>query len=158
MSSTMGTIESRRSALLSCFFGISKKYGKPYSYPAQLTLMSLLERFHGIKISLRTLNRDLARLVKDGFITRMRRLTRKGILAGRFASTLYFLKRKAFKYVAGMKKWADSILSSFRLPRMANNKSPRENKIFTEASGDVEKMWNPNEKGRGSPILDPSPT
>jgi len=138
---TKGTVESRRSALLSCFFGVSMKYGKPYSYPAQLTLLSLLKKFHGISISLRTLNRDLALLVKDGFIDRLRRLTRKGITAGRFTSTLYFLKRKAFKYVAGMRKWSERVLSAFRLPKLANNKSLRENEIFTEASGNVETLW-----------------
>lgn len=118
-----GTVESRRSAYLSTFFGISMKYNRPFCYPAQLTILRLLVEHHGIKVSLRTLNRDLARLVKDGFIDRMRRLTRKGIMAGRFASTLYTLKKKAFKYVYGLGKWAQRVFSVYRVPRMAHNKS-----------------------------------
>lgn len=152
MAYTRATVESRRNCILSCLFGVGMKYGKLYSYPAQLTILDLMKRFHGIVISLRTLNRDLGRLVKDGFIDRMRRLTRKGINAGRFTSTLYTLRKKAFKYVCAMKKWADRVLSAYRLPRMANNKSQRENEILKQLTPNVEILWKSPGEGRASPI------
>jgi DNA-binding HxlR family transcriptional regulator len=152
MQNYRGTVESRRSAILSTLFGIAMKYIRPFCYPAQVTILALLSKYHGINISRRTLNRDLARLVKDGFIDRMRRLTRKGIMAGRFASTLYTLKRKAFKYVYGLKKWGDRVFSVFRVPRMAHNKSQRENEILKQLTPNVEMLWKSPIKGKSSPV------
>ena len=132
--------------------GICMRYEKPYGYPAQKTILFLGEKWHGMVASLRTLNRDLKRMEKEGRFRRVRRLTRKGILRGRFTSTMYILGKKLFKRAYQLKKWADRVLSAFRLPNLANNKSQRENEIFKEASGDVGILWNPDEKGRASPV------
>ena len=134
--------------------GMAVHFEKLYSWPAQLTILRMAKKWKGLTCSLRTLNRDLKRMVKEGWFRRVRRITRKGINAGRFTSTLYILGRKAFKAATKMRKLADRILSFQRLPNLANNKSQRENKIFKEASGDVEKMWNPVIKGGASPIKD----
>jgi len=132
--------------------GVCMHYDKAYGYPAQKTILFLGEKWHGLVASLRTLNRDLKRMEKEGRFRRVRRLTRKGILRGRFTSTMYILGRKLFKRAYQLKKWADKVLSAYRLPKLANNKSQRENEIFKEASGDVGMLLNPVIKGGASPI------
>lgn len=134
-----------------CLEGICLKFKKLYSYPAQKTLLLLADKYHGLKCSLRTLNRDLRRMEDEGRMRRKRRLTRKGINRGRFTSTMYFLRRLAFKSAARLAKWGERVLSLSRLPNLANNKSQRENEIFKEVAPNVENLWKSPIQGRPTP-------
>ena len=136
--------------------GYAIHYKKLYSWPAQQTLLRRAREWKGLVCSLRTLNRDLKRMAKERWFKRTRRLTRKGVTAGRFTSTMYTIGRKAFIFAIKMKKVADRILSFSRLPNLANNKSQRENKIFKEVSTDVGILWKADIKGGASLNLDPS--
>lgn len=78
---------------------VAKKYKKGYSYPSQITILKLLQQFHEVTFSIRTLNRRLRILEDLGFIERTRRIKRG--LDGRmvFNTTLYKLTRKAYKAI-----------------------------------------------------------
>jgi phosphoglycolate phosphatase-like HAD superfamily hydrolase len=143
-------MESRSSAILGTLVGVSKTYGKKYCYPSQKTILRLLAKYHGFEFSRRTLNRDLKELEVNGFIKRLRRLTEKGIHAGRFSSTLYKFTHKAFKYLFGLGKWVEGVFSSFRVPKVAHNKSQRENEIFSGFPASVENLWKSPREGSAS--------
>ena len=138
--------------------GLSIHYDKLYSYPSQQFLLRKAKEWKGLICSLRTLNRDLFRMAKEHWFSRKRRLTRKGVTAGRFTSTMYIIGKNAFKFAMKMKKVVNRLLSFSRLPNLANNKSQRENKILKEASGDVGILWKADIKGGLSPNLDPATT
>jgi hypothetical protein len=131
---------------------LSFHFKKLYSWPGQKTILKFVEKWCGLKFSLRTLNRDLKRMAKEGWFKRTRRLTRKGINAGRFTSTLYTLKRKVFSSAIRMKKWSSRVLSFSRVPNLANNMSKRENKIFKVVAPNVDNLWKSALEGKPSPV------
>jgi len=145
-------MESRGEAILSCLFGVSLKYNKKYCYPSQGTLQRLLFDFHSVDISNRTLNRDLATLVNERYIERVRR-TKKGDGGKRvFTSTLYKFKIKAYIWLNSLGRWVKKVFSSFRLPKMADYKSISGNEISPNAGAPC---GNPVEsviKGKPSPL------
>jgi len=122
-------MESRREAILSCLFGVSLKYGKKYCYPSQNKLQQLLFDYHDIGISNRTLNRDLAVLVDEKYLSRLRRTKRVAGGKKQFTSTLYKFRAKAYILLNSLGKWVKKVFSFFRLPKMADNKSLRGNEI-----------------------------
>src|SRR4030042_2193674 len=128
-------MESRSEAGMMCLLGVAKKHGKLYCYPSQKTIVRLLDEYHGFEISRRALNRDLIELEREGFIRRTRRLTAKGIRAGCFSSTLYRFGRRAFKYLGGLVKWAEGVLSFSRVPKVAHNRSEGRNEISLKGFG-----------------------
>lgn len=152
MQGMTGTFGSRRIALAAVFLGIAAKYNHRYCWPSHKAILRLLEKYHQIKVCERTLCYDLKKLEREGFFDRLRRLTRKGINAGRFTSTLYKLKNKVFKLASGLGKWSNRVLSSFRMQKFAHNKSQRENEIFKEASGGVEILLKSPIEGKPSPV------
>jgi DNA-binding MarR family transcriptional regulator len=82
---------SRKQAIpiLATLNAVNKKFGKLYCYPNQLTIISLLGRYHDTIIAIATLNRWLKDLEDKGYIKRTRRIRkdkRRGIM---FKSTLY---------------------------------------------------------------------
>jgi len=85
--------------ILNTLDAIQKKHGKGYCYPTQDTILRLLRKYHHLEISIRTLNRWLRKMEDQGYIQRKRRvrLLSDGYL--QFASTLYTLTRKAYKFV-----------------------------------------------------------
>ena len=127
-------MESRCEAILSTLFGVSLKYGKKYCYPSQSKIQQLLYDYHGIDISNRTLNRDLLVLVNDRYLKRVRRTKKVGRGKKEFTSTLYKFKAKAYIWLNSLQKWSQRVFSSFRLPKMADNKSISGNEISLNAS------------------------
>lgn len=122
-------MRGRSEAIMMTLFGISKTYGKAYCFPGQKRILSLMDEYHGFEISRRTLCRDLLGLEKEGFIKRTRRLRRTPAGKLLFNSTLYKFTGKAFKYLFGLGKWVKGLLSAFRVPKLAHNKSQTENEI-----------------------------
>lgn len=133
--------------------GVAIHFDKLYAWPSQKWLLKKAEEWKGLKCSLSTLNRDLKRMAKAGWFDRTRRITRKGINAGRFRSTLYIIGRKMFKAAIKMKKWSSRVLSFSRLSNLANNKSQRENKIFKEVAANVDNLLKSTIKGMPSPAI-----
>lgn len=131
--------------------GVAIHFGKLYSWPSQKWLLKKAEEWKGLKCSLSTLNRDLKKMGKGGWFKRTRRITREGIYAGRFKSTLYTLGRKMFKVAIKMKKMADRVLSFSRLSNLANNKSQRENEILKVVAPNVDNLWKAGLEGKPSP-------
>lgn len=146
-------MESREEAILSCLFGVSIKYGKKYCYPSQSKIEQLLSKFHGFDISNRTLNRDLKILEEGRFLERVRRTKRVGRGKKQFTSTLYKFKAKAYIWLNSLAKWASKALSSFRLPKMADNKSISGNEIYSELTLGCGNPVELSMKGRSSPVL-----
>jgi hypothetical protein len=89
--------------LLQVLISLSRGKKRVWCYPSQDKLVSLLARYHGIRISRRTLNRWLRYLESSGFIRRIRRHRRGEDGRPRFFSTVYVTLRKAFRYAAS---WA----------------------------------------------------
>lgn len=127
-------MESRSEAILSTLFGVSLKYGKKYCYPSQSKIEQLLFDYHDIDISNRTLNRDLAILVDERYLERVRRTKKVGRGKKEFTSTLYKFKAKAYIWLNSLAKWVERVFSSFRLPKMADYKSISGNEISLNAS------------------------
>ena len=86
--------------ILNTLAWLSRKFGKHYCYPSQLKICEILEKEFGIKISLRTLNRHLRELERRGLFDRMRRIKTLPDGGLSIKSTIYFLKKAAFKYLA----------------------------------------------------------
>jgi len=145
-------MESRGEAILSCLFGVSLKYGKKYCYPSQGKIEELLSKYHHVGISNRTLNRDLLALVNEKYIERFRRTKKVGRGKKEFTSTLYKFKAKAYIWLNSLKKWVAKVFSSFRLPKMADNKSIRGNEIFSKLTPKVEILWKSPIEGKSPPV------
>jgi len=88
--------------LLNTIDSIQRKAGKNYCYPMQITLSSLVQKYHNVKMSLRTLNRYLRRLEDEGYITRKRRTKKNPDGTTSFTSTLYTLTHKAYNYLGSL--------------------------------------------------------
>jgi len=118
---------SRCEAILITLKSVGDEYDKHYSWPSQEKILELLERFHGILVSRRTLNRDLGWLEENGFIERLRRhfRNRRGQLILR--STLYFLKRKAHKVFNSLWNWLNWHHHRFPVTKMAQHETPKRN-------------------------------
>ena len=73
---------------------------KNYCYPSQKKILKLLEKYYNIDIKRRQLNYVLAYLEREEFIDRKRRLkkSKEGKIV--FNTTLYWLKKKAWCYIA----------------------------------------------------------
>lgn len=112
---------TRTEAILMTLFAVANKAKKAYCYPSQDKILSLIGQYHGFKISLRTLNRDLQKLEKDGLIKRVRRISKRDLSLGQFKTTLYKFDRKAFKSPRGLKKWLKAVGTLSRVTKMANH-------------------------------------
>jgi DNA-binding HxlR family transcriptional regulator len=146
------SIEGPLQAVAETLGSVCSKYGKAYCYPSQLTIMRLVEEYHDIKISRRTLNRVLRWLEDHGYFKRIRR-HREGP-DGRilFATTLYMLKKKIFIRLNSIKKWIDRVSSPLRVPLRAQYKSRRKNEISTSATGNVGILLKSVIEGKPSPV------
>lgn len=69
---------------------------KNYCYPSQVKILELIKTYHGLKFSRRHLNRLLKTLENQGYIKRLRRISKGRDGKPRFASTIYFIKTKVF--------------------------------------------------------------
>ncbi len=111
-------------AVLYTLLAVAKSHGKPYCWPSQKHICILVNKFYKISISRRTLNRILRKLEDNGLIIRIRRFTKEGIAAGRFASTLYKFKGKAFNYLISLGNRIKGLFSFFRVPKWAQHRTP----------------------------------
>ena len=151
------SIEGPLQAVAETISSVCSKYGKAYCYPSQLTIIRLVNEYHGIEISRRTLNRVLRWLEDHGYFKRTRR--HRAGPNGRilFATTMYELKKKLFIRLNSIKKWVDRVSSPLRVPLRAKYKSQRKNEISSAYSGNVEILLKSPFEGRASPSSETLP-
>ena len=93
--------------------GLAGHYGKEYVVPSQRTIVRLVKIHTGRSMSLRTLNRHLGALERDGWIQRLRRHKRGRTGKLELHSTLYRLRRRALAWLHGSAVAAAKILRNF---------------------------------------------
>lgn len=130
--------------------GLAGHHGKDYVIPSQRTILRLVKMHTGRSMSLRTLNRHLGALERDGWIQRLRRHKRGRTGALELHSTLYHLKRRALAWLAGTAVAAAKILRNFAqvvenyaVPLTAQNTNP----MFESSSSGGRKPPPPEWKG-----------
>lgn len=111
---------SRCEAVAISLLSVAKKHKKFYCWVSQKRIGELVEKYHSIDLSNRTLNRDLRWLEDNGYISRLRRIRvgSGGKLV--FCSTLYKFKGKLFNWLYKMGNQVKRMFSFFRLPKMAD--------------------------------------
>jgi hypothetical protein len=108
-----------RQAIVITLAAIARKHGKPYCYPSQETLLHLLKVFHKINTSRRSLNRQLAELHHSCYFDRIRRHRRSNSGKIIFNTTLYKLRKKAFKFMYFLQEESQKFFRVFRVPNLA---------------------------------------
>lgn len=112
-------MESQKAGILETYFAVCQKYEKPYCFQSQKYTLVLLEKYHKITISLRTLNRRLRELEDSGFISRVRRHRAGDHGKIVFNSTLSKLRARAFDWFSRRLMGAARVFSFFRVPKTA---------------------------------------
>jgi hypothetical protein len=112
---------SRGESILVTLLSVAKKHQKKYCFVSQRRIQELLEKYHSLGISNRTLNRDLRWLEDNKFISRVRRI-RVGP-GGKliFCSTLYKFEAKVFNWLYSMGNRVMRFFAFFRLPKWADH-------------------------------------
>lgn len=106
--------------LLLTLVKIQRKNNKDYSFPTQLTILDIMEKYQGIKKSRATLCRWLRVIEDEKYVVRRRRIKRHPIYGLMFKSTLYKITIKGLrllsrfgidvsKEIAAFKRWLEEI-------------------------------------------------
>ena len=103
--------------LVNLLFGLAAHHGKLWCYPSQTKLCDLLQRFHGRKMSRRTVNRHLGGLVRDGWLKRIRRHCRGRSGMMEMHSTLYTFTRRTVRCFASLRAGLRFLGTVRRAPR-----------------------------------------
>lgn len=129
---------ARCEAVVMSLLGVAKKYEKFYCWVSQKRLEELIEKYHGMGLSNRTLNRDLRWLEDNGYISRLRRLRvdKEGKIV--FCSTLYKFTGKLFNWLSSMGNRVKRLFSHFRLPKLADYQLLQKQASSLSASASVE--------------------
>jgi len=147
-------------AIIRTLAGVGLSYGKPYCFPAQETILSLLEKYHETVCSRRTLNRHLHNLEVEGYFKRVRRhrVSKDGKIL--FNSTLYKFKGKLFKLMFYLGKQSNHFFRVFRVPWKAQYKNSSDHGFKHGSTGSVYTSVNNQEKGGPSATSsgDPPPS
>ena len=139
---------SRCEAVVMSLLGVAKKYQKFYCWVSQKRLEELIEKYHSIGLSNRTLNRDLRWLEDNGYISRLRRirLNKEGKLV--FCSTLYKFTGKLFNWLHSMGNRVKRLFSHFRLPALADYQLRQKQAFSPVAASSVEIVWIKDKDGQ----------
>jgi len=93
------TGQSKNSIILSLSH-LMLKQGKRYCFPSQAKLCEILGKYYGNPIRRRALNYHLRHLEDRDYIKRKRRIKRDQNGKMIFASTLYFLTKRGYRFLA----------------------------------------------------------
>jgi DNA-binding transcriptional ArsR family regulator len=112
---------ARCEAILISLLSVAQKHQRFYCWISQKRLEELVERYHKIGLSNRTLNRDLRWLEENGYISRLRRIRvgQGGKLV--YCSSLYKFTGKLFNWLNSVGKRVKKLFSFFRLPKLADH-------------------------------------
>jgi hypothetical protein len=115
-------------------------------------MLKRLKEYHGIDISLRTLNRRLKELREWGYLWKIvRHIRGKGIRMV-CRATAYYLMEKTRKYFLGLKRAAERLVVCFRVAKFGNRLVFKKELNLNAASSGVEILWKSALKGGASPI------
>lgn len=92
-------MKATKEPILKLLTYLIKKSSKNYCYPSQAKILVILKTQYSCQISRRTLNRHLRKLENNNFIRRIKRISRGPNNQPRFASTIYFIKKKVFAWL-----------------------------------------------------------
>ncbi|MBA7496737.1 hypothetical protein ES702_07346 [subsurface metagenome] len=92
-----------------------KKSTKYYCWPSQESIVEILKTQYSCQLSRRTLNRHLRKLEDQSFIKRIKRTSRGPDNQPRFASSLYFIKKKVFSWLKQQAEYLKFIGFSIRV-------------------------------------------
>lgn len=128
---------ARQEAVVISLLSVAKKHQKFYCFVSQKRILELLEKYHALGISRRTLNRDLRWLEDNHFISRLRRIRvdKQGKLV--FWSTLYRFKGKLFNWLNSIGNRVKRLFTWFRVPSLAHHQLTQK-PAFTLASASSE--------------------
>jgi len=129
---------SRCEAIAITLLSVAKAHQKKYCWVSQKRIQELLEKYHSMGISNRTLNRDIKWLEDNGYISRLRRIRvgQGGKLI--FCSTLYKFKGKIFNWLYNLGNRVKRFFSFFRLPRMADHQLTQKQVSTDQPAASVE--------------------
>lgn len=88
------------------------------------TILLKLDEFYGVKCCRRTLYRDMKWLEGNGFIGRQCRHFRKPSGELKLRSTLYWLKRNAYRFFESLAYWVKKHVRGFAVTKMSLDKLP----------------------------------
>jgi hypothetical protein len=131
---------SRCEAVAITLLSVAKKHEKKYCWVSQKRIQELVERYHKMVMSNRTLNRDLRWLEDNGYISRLRRirLGAGGKLV--FCSTLYKFTGKLFNWLYKIGNRVKRFFTFFRLPKMADHQLTQKQVSSLATASSVEKV------------------
>ena len=146
------SIESPLQAVAEALSSVCSKYEKAYCYPSQQTILRLIDSFHQIKISRRTLNYILRWLEDHKYFKRTRRHRAGPNGCMIFSTTMYELKKKLFIRLNSIKKWVDRVSPPLRVQIRAQYRSLKKNEIFKHVAGNVDKLLKCPLEGKPPPV------
>ena len=138
-------------AILKMLAGFQRTFGRNYCRPPQRLMLKRLKEFHGIDISLRTLNRRLKELREWGYLWKIVRHTRGQGIKMVCRATAYYLLEKTRKYFLGLKRAAERLVVCFRVAKFGNRLVLKEEQSFKKAHGIVEILWKSPKEQRLKP-------
>lgn len=130
-------------AILSTLLGVIHKHRKNYCMPSQNTILRLLQTYHNIKMSRRTLCYHLKELELQGYLRRFRR-HRRGLLGKmEFRSTIYYVLSKVRKAAKRLLNMAKSLAGASHVQKIAqyfvrNNNCYPQNKTIVDNSSPID--------------------
>jgi len=112
---------SRCEAVVISLLSVAKAHQKKYCWASQAKIQELVNTYHRITLSNRSLNRDLRWLEDNGYILRIRRIRvdPQGRLV--FCSTLYKFTGKLFNWLYAIGNRVKRLFTFFRLPKWADH-------------------------------------
>lgn len=106
-------------AILSTLLGVMRKYGKNYCVPSLKTILRLLQEYHKIKMSPRSLCYHMKELEAKGYIKRYRRHMRGPCGKMEFRSTAYYVLGKVANLAKKLINMAKSFVGGSRVQKIA---------------------------------------
>lgn len=131
---------ARCEAIVISLLSVAKAHKKKYCFVSQKRLEELVEKYHNLGLSNRTLNRDLRWLEDNGFISRLRRIRVGPEGKTLYCSTLYKFTGKLFNWLVYMGNRVKRLFSFFRLPKWADNQLLQKRAYSPIASPSVKKL------------------
>lgn len=128
-------------AILKMIAGFNRTFGKNYCRPPQRLMLKRLKEFHGIEISLRTLNRRLKELREWGYLWKIVRHTRGQGIKMICRATAYYLLEKTRQYFLGLKRAAERLVVCFRVAKFGNRFSSQKEHDLKADISNVEILW-----------------
>ena len=146
-------LSQKSSAVMRVMFKLCSWVGKGYAFPSQRKIVTLCEKWCGVDMSKRTLNRVLSQLEEDCFINRTRRHCRGTDGQMVFHSTLYKLGGKAYNWAHELGTWSGRLFQVFRVPKLAQYKASATASYLSPVDNRVESGWAREEgAARSGPI------